>query len=58
MTQRSNLEDHEVPFSGSRVISYGQTAERTDGHDEANSRYSNFANDPINRYTFYFGNFP
>lgn len=56
--QRSNLEDHEDTSNGSRVVPYGQTAERTDGHEEVNSRYSNFSNAPKHRFTFYFGNFP
>jgi len=42
----SNIEFHENPSGGSRVVPYGQTDGRTDGrtdrHDEANSRFSQF----------------
>ena len=31
----SNINFHEDPSSGSRVVPHGQTAERTDGHDES-----------------------
>ena len=34
----SNIKFHDNPFRGSRVVPYG----RTDGHDEANSRFSQF----------------
>ena len=34
----SNIEYRENPFSGSRVVPFG----RTDRHDEANSRFSQF----------------
>jgi len=34
----SNIKFHENPSSGSRVVPRGQTA----GHDEANSRFSQF----------------
>ena len=34
----SDIEIHEYPSNGSRVVPCG----RTDGHDEANSRFSQF----------------
>jgi len=33
---------HENPFSGSQATPCGQTDGRTDRHDEANSRFSQF----------------
>jgi hypothetical protein len=44
----SNVEFHENPLSGSRVVPCGQTDRRTDEHDEANSRLSQFALAPKN----------
>jgi len=48
----SNINFQEDPSSGSIVVPCGQTAERAERHDEANSRYSNFSNAPKNRRTF------
>jgi len=39
-----NIKFHENPSSGSRVFVRGQT----DGHDEANSAFRNFAKTPNN----------
>ena len=39
--KRSNIKFHQNPFSGSRVVPLGQR--KTDGHDEANSRFSQFS---------------
>ena len=45
------------PSSGSRLVPCGRRDGRTYMHDEANSRYSNFAKAPINCYkTQYRGN--
>ena len=38
----SNIKFHENPSPGSRVVPCGQTDGRTDGNDEANSRFSEF----------------
>ena len=38
----SDTKFHEKPSNGSRVVVYGRTDARTDGHDEANSRLSQF----------------
>jgi len=38
----SNIKCHENPCSGSRVVLYERTDGRTDIHDEANSRFSQF----------------
>jgi hypothetical protein len=43
----SNAKLHENLSSGSRV----HADRRTDGHDEANSRFRNFANEPKNART-------
>jgi len=44
--KHSNIKFYKNPFCGSRIVSCRQTDERTDGrtdrHDEANSRYSQF----------------
>jgi hypothetical protein len=45
----NKLNFHDNPSSGSRDVPCGQTDERTDKHDEANSRYSQFANAPNNQ---------
>ena len=41
----SNIKFHENPTSGSRVVPQGQLDRRTDKHDEANSRFSQFCVD-------------
>jgi len=38
----SNIKFHENPSTGSRVVPCGQADGRTDRHDEANSRFSQF----------------
>jgi hypothetical protein len=38
----SNVKFHENPSSRSRVVPCGRAGRRTDGHDEANSRFSQF----------------
>ena len=38
----SNIKFHENPSSVSRVVPYGWAEGRTDRHDEANSRFSQF----------------
>ena len=38
----SNIKFHENPSSGSRVVPCGQKDGQTDGHEEANSRFSQF----------------
>jgi len=38
--KQSNIKFHENPSSGSRIVSCGQTARRTNRHDEDNSRFS------------------
>jgi len=37
-----NIKFHVNPSSGSRVVPCGQTDGRTDRHDKANSRFSQF----------------
>jgi hypothetical protein len=47
----SHVKLHENIFSGSRVFACGQdgrTERRTDRHDEANGRFSQFENAPKN----------
>jgi len=38
----SNIKLYENPFSGSRVVPCGGMHGRTDGHNEANSSFSQF----------------
>jgi len=38
----TNIKFKENPSSGRRVAPYGRTDRRTDRHDEANSRFSQF----------------
>jgi len=38
----SNIEFRKNPFSGSRVFPCGRTDRRTDRHDKARSRFSQF----------------
>jgi hypothetical protein len=41
---------HENPFNGRRDVPFGQTGKRTDRHDEANSRFSQFC-EPAWKYS-------
>jgi hypothetical protein len=38
--KRSNMKFHENPSIGSRAVPSGQTAGRTDRHEETNNRFS------------------
>ena len=42
LKKKRNIKFHENSFGGSRVVLCGQTDGRTDRHDEANSRFSQF----------------
>ena len=44
----SNNKFHENPSSGSKVVPCGQMGGGTDRHDKANSRFSQFVNEPKN----------
>jgi hypothetical protein len=46
----SNIRFDTKEFSGRRVVSCGQTDERTEEHDGANSRFCYFVNPPKNGY--------
>jgi hypothetical protein len=39
---RSDMKFHKNSATGSRVVPHGQIYGRTDGHDEANNRFSQF----------------
>jgi len=41
-----NIKSHENPCSGSRVVPYELTEERTDRDDEANSYFLQFCKNP------------
>jgi hypothetical protein len=47
----SNVKFNENPFSGSRVVPFGQTDGQTDKHNEAKSRSSQFRDAPKNVMT-------
>ena len=53
LATNSNIKFQENSSSGSRVVPYGRADGGTDRHDEANSRFRNFAKAPKNSFIFF-----